>query len=84
MFDPETLFHRMRKWVPSGIGAMTGSDILHQMGGRQGVDPYGWSERRIRAAWTQLIDEESIDDGDGRGAYYVTAKGIEKYEGELK
>jgi len=81
MLDAATLFDRIRRNVPSGIGSMTGSEILWQMGGRRGESPYGWSDKRIRAAWGQLLDEESIECTGMVGQHYVTAKGIGKYEG---
>lgn len=82
MLDAATLFRRIRNNVPSGIGAMTGSEILWQMSGRRGVDPFGWSEKRIRSAWKQLMDEGSIVCTGLAGQHYVTDAGIAKYEGK--
>ena len=42
MLDKELLFRRIRRWVPSGLGCMGTGTILYQMGGKPGVDPYGW------------------------------------------
>ena len=81
LFDRETLFHRIRQWSPSGIGAMTMSCVLHQMGGRPGIDPFGWQRDRIYAAMHALQDEGSIEKKGPCGEYVVTPIGIERYEG---
>lgn len=46
--DAKTITKRVKAWNAGGI--MERSALLYQMGGRPGVDPYGWREPRILAA----------------------------------
>jgi hypothetical protein len=82
MLDAATLFHRIRTWSRSGIGAMTEACMHHQMGGRPGIDPYGWRPARIYAAIATLKLEGSLVECGVIGERCVTQKGIAKYEGQ--
>jgi len=78
--DDAVLFARIRRWSPSGIGAMSMFAIQHQMGGRPGADPYGWKRTRIYAAFEVLMGNGSLKGPGPAGDYYVTEEGIRRYE----
>lgn len=81
LFDPATVFSRIRNWSHSGIGMISHGTLVYQMGGRPGIDPFGWRRERVDTAANALLAEGSIRIGGTlTSEYVVTDQGIEKYE----
>ena len=51
--DAETIRKKCVSWDASAT--MKYGTLLYQMGGRPGVDPYGWREDRTRAAIADAV-----------------------------
>lgn len=57
--DAVTVARRVGAW--NGGGIMEHSTLLYQMGGKPGVDPYGWRAQRIESAIETALALQMIE-----------------------
>jgi len=64
---------RRRYIVWDATESMKYGTLLHQMGGRPGVDPYGWTRQRIDAAIQSGIAFRLLELVERADGFYVHA-----------